>query len=736
MEETTNKNTLNDILFNLSPEIDVFSMFPKVDLKVINHNKTNIYNDIKKVETLEDLQLSSKQTIVINKTKKRNTENISRKEKIGIFKFLTNKESRIKYFKKKKNQIILIEYPKIPYLALDIRNYNEIKSIKKYPDLFIKAPIWKKIQKKIKRFFVNNREKINFATRVSFETIAITLIMSLALFLFSMWMKNYVLNETINQYRKLYAIKEIKDPSVIYAESIKIKNNFLKLKTIFTPVSLALNNQFYSNKDIKTASNVIFGWSEMWELLNDWVWLYSEYLAKTKKWEKIKLTDFLKDKKEKIIAMQKHFSQAVWYYEQVSSIWSSLSKEKFDEIMPIMRELRSTSKVAVDNYDTLLKILWDSAPQKFLVLNQNRDEIRASWWFPGSVVNARLYKWQLLDYEKKDIYYYDWNLFPYKETPPEWLNQIASNYGLRDANYNISFQDNFQKLNFFYEKSGWWTLDTIIAINQWIVIDILKKIWPIHMDTLWVDIDYKNFSLIMSVLVEAKIWKKESPKDILFEFSKKFEEKVKKTNDYVWYAKIILDNVKKWEILVASRDPEIQKFINELNLFEKWKKEDWNWVYPVFTSLSGNKSDRNISRYFNASSKDLWNCNIENSFKIISINTFSEQQEKNVLELFEKFEIKRKDREKLLQIQWKAENKQFVRVAVPKGSKLLDWYKDWVTVNEWNPNFTVFSFYINTPVNLSSMRELKYTSVIKDCSKKIIAFYKQPWLINYEIRTE
>jgi len=71
------------------------------------------------------------------------------------------------------------------------------------------------------------------------------------------------LNETIDQYKKLYALKDTRDMATIYAESIKIKNDFEKLKVIFTPIDFFLNNKIYSNKDVKTASHIIFGGYEI-----------------------------------------------------------------------------------------------------------------------------------------------------------------------------------------------------------------------------------------------------------------------------------------------------------------------------------------------------------------------------------------------------------------------------------------------------------------------------------------
>lgn len=113
-------------------------------------------------------------------------------------------------------------------------------------------------------------------------------------------------------------------------------------------------------------------------------------------------------------------------------------------------------------------------PQRYIIFNQNRDEIRANGGFPGSIITFTLYKGNILDYRSDDVYYYDWNLYPHKETPPPGIALLTDNYGLRDVNYYPDFRMTLEKANRFVERSGDPTLSTAIAIHQGIVEDILK----------------------------------------------------------------------------------------------------------------------------------------------------------------------------------------------------------------------------------------------------------------------
>jgi hypothetical protein len=114
----------------------------------------------------------------------------------------------------------------------------------------------------------------------------------------------------------------------------------------------------------------------------------------------------------------------------------------------------------------LLDFLGHDEPVRYLVFNQNRDEIRAGGGFPGSVIVFTLYKGNILDLRRDDIYYYDWNLYPYKEPPPPGLALLTDNYGLRDVNYYPDFHDTLEKANSFIERSGDSTITSGIAIHQ------------------------------------------------------------------------------------------------------------------------------------------------------------------------------------------------------------------------------------------------------------------------------
>lgn len=62
--------------------------------------------------------------------------------------------------------------------------------------------------------------------------------------------------------------------------------------------------------------------------------------------------------------------------------------------------------------------------------------------------------------------------------------------------------------------------------------------------------------------------------------------------------KILWKNIENREILIASPDPKIQNAINSLDIFDNWKNKEKNFIYPIFTSIGRNKTDRLMQRTF------------------------------------------------------------------------------------------------------------------------------------------
>lgn len=389
-----------------------------------------------------------------------------------------------------------------------------------------------------------------------------------------------------------------------------------------------------------------------------------------------------------------------------------------------------------DNPEIILKMLGHRDPQRYLIFNQNRDEIRTNGGFPGSIITFTFYKGNILDFRTDDVYYYDWNLYPYKELPPPGLALLSNNFGLRDVNYYPDFSQTLEKANSFVERSGEQSLTTAIAIHQGIIEDILRVTGPISLEGVPIAFDSENFSTLMSLLVENKFGKNKTPKDILFHFMEKFAKEMLRTKNWEKIVAILADYADRGEILAASRDSEINEFLQSIQPALPWYSNAKNWVYPVFTSVSGNKSDRYISRKIEVNTVPAGKCEYRTTLKILSHHHYDEYFDKkmeNYMNIFGITDIA--EREKMKFIQGNGENRAFVRVMVPKGAKLLNSESSKnIEVSE-EENATVFAFMMNTPVAKTSEKSLEYQQKIENCREynNSVRVFRQPGLRDFTV---
>ncbi len=59
------------------------------------------------------------------------------------------------------------------------------------------------------------------------------------------------------------------------------------------------------------------------------------------------------------------------------------------------------------------------------------------------------------------------------------------------------------------------------------------------------------------------------------------------------------------EFIAGSSRPDVQAALDSLGIFDRWYGEREDWIYPLFTSISRNKSDRLMERTFEINRTDV-----------------------------------------------------------------------------------------------------------------------------------
>lgn len=83
--------------------------------------------------------------------------------------------------------------------------------------------------------------------------------LTLSLVFLSLAARSYIEQETIRDYNRIAALKDMRDFVAIRAEVKSIHDSFETIALVFSPFRAVLDNHFYSHPQVRLASNVIHG---------------------------------------------------------------------------------------------------------------------------------------------------------------------------------------------------------------------------------------------------------------------------------------------------------------------------------------------------------------------------------------------------------------------------------------------------------------------------------------------
>lgn len=651
-----------------------------------------------------DINLDNEDFVKIEKNYTPNFDSIVWRRKSFFERYI------FKYFKKIQNFInFQLKKNDIKGKKIKIENYSKNKYSKlKNTDIYSFLD---------KYFFVYFKR---------FQTIIIIVFIVLIL----AYIDKIIIESKVNSgYNNLISIKDTRDEQKIKNLVKESINDFRISNFLYFPFSIIPIETF------QTPKHIIKWWKQISYTINNLLKVYNNINNKIlEKWiNNIEITPILQDSKEEIFAMENDLKKALKEYNAIKSLNYGNLNTKFEIWKKYLNIMESYLSNVTSNYQTFLNILWDKKVKKYLIVFQNADEIRPTWGFMWSMSFVDIYKWKITNFETKDIYQLEWDLksIDYqKQNAPEWLNQITQFLGLRDSNYFANVDSSSESINFFMKKL-WYDLDWIIFINNVITEDYLNITWEIDFKKIDEKINSSNFSAIMSLLVESKLfkdWRLWTPKQILFDFIEEFKTKLINDWNYLSYFKAFMDNITKRDIMVYSFSPKENDLLKELWL--NWEidyTKTLDFAYPVFTSISWNKSNRYLERKYEKFLTQHSDCSIDTSLKISLTHNMTINDENMINDIIKKYEIPNYDHNMF--IQWRWDNWEFVKVLLPKEAIIResDMYKIYST-----NSLKYVTFYLKTPRFNTNFVIINYTLPNYDCADYKFKFYKQSWIRAYD----
>lgn len=698
----------------------------------------SILNDIYYDEKKESVDISSlfllSQVRVFRKLFKQSTKDIFHKWKKTVFLSIYPKIKLLKLYRpfnseikkvKKNKPIILSNYQPIEnYTTLNLSDFDETQRVI--------SPVFD--------FQHPKKQKFVFFRRLSFSLVKIGvsfLVLILSLFLYGITTKTYI-EKTFQGIQTL----DIKNFSLLKSNLQNIQSD-LKISYILIQPLLGLN-LIVQNSSIDNLGKIIPAGRDMLQFSLYFFDIYDGVNAMVKeKWiNEIMFSQLIDNIEPILINMNQNLSSAIDSLKTVGDFSDENINFQFKKYVNQVYYFWDYFHTIMDNLSVIKDILWHNEKKTYFIIFQNNDEIRPTGWFMGSVGILELFRWKIAHFETKDIYAIEWDLkdfatkngVAFEQSAPEGLNKISKTFWLRDANYYPTIEESSLKIQEFLKNSEY-KIDGIVYINQNLILNILKKIGPIYYDAVKRDITSENFSSLFSTLVEAKITKTHTlatPKQILFDFITIFFEKIKSVEDYKFFVELFIESIEKKDVSLYFFNTEENDFFKQIWLEKTYDfKSFFDFNYPVFTSISGNKSDRYISRSFEKTYVKKENCDISTSLKITQKHGFNINEEVYIKTLlYDMDALGQVDINTLLDIQWKWLNKQYIRVLIPKNAQITE--NKNITVRDF-PEYKEVSFYLDTNTFFQSNMRFEYTIPNLECKNYTYNFIKQPGIKNYSI---
>ncbi len=307
-----------------------------------------------------------------------------------------------------------------------------------------------------------------------------------------------------------------------------------------------------------------------------------------------------------------------------------------------------------DNSYIVADLLGANGPRKYLFLFQNNQEMRATGGFIGSYgVLSIDSRGQIKNFFVDGIFNPDGQLTE-KIVPPKPIQKISTAWSMHDSNWFPDFPLSAKKAMLFYEKTGGATVDGIIAITPTVMQKLLTITGPIVMENYDIVLTADNFVQNIQYEVEEDYDKEENkPKKILSDLAPIVLNKIFSSDNSKTIAKtmeVLNESLTEKQILFYSSNDDLQKIISKLGWSGEILQTQKDYLSVVNTNINGYKTDGVVNEKINQQINILPDGSIVDTVTITRIHNGGNKEYD----------------------WWNKVNADYMRVYVPKGSKLLE----------------------------------------------------------------
>lgn len=272
-------------------------------------------------------------------------------------------------------------------------------------------------------------------------------------------------------------------------------------------------------------------------------------------------------------------------------------------IMPIT----SVQKKELIGVLDIIKQLSKEEKSTFLLLFQNKDELRPGGGYIGSFGILKINKGKVVFVDTHDTNVFDSRISTQVDPPKvmkDWLG--VEDLELRDSNWSPDFKINAEQADYFYHlEGGQEKLDGVVALSSKLLPSFLEIVGPIEIEGHPGVYNSKNAVEQLEYQVEKGYWdqgiEKGKRKYIMKEMSKSI---IKKAQSLSWMEKKKLfkrveQHLNEKDVLIYFKDVRLQEKVKNLGWSGEVKSiKNSDFLMMVDANLGARKSDAVMDRSF------------------------------------------------------------------------------------------------------------------------------------------
>ncbi|KKT02236.1 MAG: hypothetical protein UV80_C0005G0081 [Candidatus Peregrinibacteria bacterium GW2011_GWF2_43_17] len=477
-----------------------------------------------------------------------------------------------------------------------------------------------------------------------------------------------------------------------------------------------------SNKYIKTAENLLSAGTaissagELFTKFADDVQEVSGNVLTENTGRKSSLTETLKTSFDTyLIPAFNELKTAQFYLDSANlDILPDEYSDKIELAKEYLSELNMFFEEISQNFPTIMALLGDEYPQKYMILLENNSELRPGGGFIGSFILMDVNDGYIESMTFHDIYEFDGSFNEYIAPPVDEIAYLTCCWGLRDANYSPDYAISSEKVAWFLEKEGGPTVDHVLMMDLSLVKDLIDAVGPIEIESLGAELTGENFELILSYIVESKLMGIENPKSILEEIIPEVKSSALDPENIDDVISILLESAQSKHFAAYSKNEDMQNFWRTLNLdgelYLPGAEDDYLLVTE--SGIGGNKTDSFIDQAIKHQTLISREGTLMDKLTITREHTFDSEVETWQYETLSALGFT-EITDAVKSILGQGDNVAGMRVYVPKGTTLDSYDGDIegevTTTYDEDLDLNYFYFIIRTKPGETTNVELTYT---------------------------